>query len=511
MNIAIVGSGIIGLTTAHELLRAGHHVRVFTKDARSEITSSKAAAIWFPYLARPVEAVNRWSRESYGRYLTELGRPETGISLVDLTVLVQDPDAWWRDAIPPGTLRPLPPEDLPEGSASGYLVQVPLIETQLYLAALEAEVGRLGGTIAHRAVGDLAELSGDHDLVVNCSGLGARELVGDTTMYPVKGQILKLKNRPDVRHVIADYSFDAAGEQAAYLIPRRDFLIMGGTSIKGDWDTTPDPALTAGILERCRRITKADLDDMEVDEVVVGLRPGRPEIRVERVGNIIHNYGHGGAGYTVCWGCAKRVVELVGTELWEATFQDEQTLWSFEPAGSAVTTAALFEQLELETVLIPGLDYGRNARPFLDAGLTVSEHLGDKTPVHHGSVSDMPFDTERYDGVFCYALLHLLDAPARAKLIADCYRQLRPGGYSVFVALSTEDGAFGQGEELKSHRFRSAHGVELFFYDEEAVATEFGAFGLIDAEVIEEPGRNREGAAPRRFWSITCQRETEEG
>ena len=287
-------------------------MRIITRDARSEITSSKAAAIWFPYLARPVEAVNRWSRESYHRYLTQLDRPEAGISLVDLTVLVKEPEAWWKDAIPPGTLHALSPEALPEGADYGYTVKAPLIETQLYLSALEAEVRELGGTIERAAVSDLAELTGDHDLVVNCAGLGARELVGDTTMYPVKGQILKVKNRPDVRHTIADYSFDAAGEQAAYLIPRRDFLIMGGTSIKGDWDTTPDPELTAGILDRCQRITNANLKGVEVDEVVVGLRPGRPEIRVEREGDVIHNYGHGGAGYTVCWGCAGRVLELVG-------------------------------------------------------------------------------------------------------------------------------------------------------------------------------------------------------
>ncbi|WP_157974460.1 FAD-dependent oxidoreductase [Lewinella sp. IMCC34183] len=312
MNIAIVGSGIIGLSTAHELLHAGHRVRAFTRDALSEITSSKAAAIWFPYLARPVAAVNRWSRESYERYLTQLDRPEAGISLVDLTVLVKEPDAWWKDAIPPGTLHTLPPEELPGDTEYGYTVKAPLIETQLYLAALEAEVLKLGGKIERSAVSDLVELADDYDLVVNCAGLGARELVGDTTMYPVKGQILKVKNRADVRHTIADYSFDAAGEQAAYLIPRRDFLIMGGTSIKGDWNTTPDPELTTGILERCRRITNANLDDVVVDEVVVGLRPGRPEIRVEREGKVIHNYGHGGAGYTVCWGCAKRVAELVG-------------------------------------------------------------------------------------------------------------------------------------------------------------------------------------------------------
>ncbi len=309
MNIAIVGSGIIGLSTAHELLKAGHRVRIFTKDALADITSSKAAAIWFPYLARPVAAVNGWSRESYERYREVIVRPDTGVSLVELQVLVKDVDAWWKEALPPGTLRRVDAAELPAGIPYGYAVQAPLIETQIYLAHLESEVRLQGGEIVRKQITDLGQLV-DYELVVNCSGLGSIELVGDSTMYPVKGQILKVRNRVDVRHTIADFPFDAAGEQSAYLIPRRDFLIMGGTAIKGDWDTAPNAGLTAGILDRCRRITKANLDNVDVDEVVVGLRPGRPEIRVEREGRIVHNYGHGGAGYTVCWGCAKRVLEL---------------------------------------------------------------------------------------------------------------------------------------------------------------------------------------------------------
>ena len=205
-------------------------------------------------------------------------------------------------------------------------------------------------------------------------------------------------------------------------------------------------------------------------------------------------------------------------EFWEAAFQDKDAMWGPDPANSALTTAVLFEELGLQNVLIPGFGYGRNARPFLEAGMSVTgieisataitlarEQLGQEVRIHHGSVGGMPFDDEVYDGVFCYALIHLLDTPARARLIADCYRQLQPGGYLVFVALSTEDGAFGRGEEIGRNRFRTPHGVTLFFYDEEDVITEFGAYDLIDAEVIDEPVQGQRDAPPRRFWTIICQ------
>ncbi len=311
LNIAIVGSGIIGLATARELLERGHRVRIFTKDRLEDITSSKAAAIWLPYLARPVDDVNRWSKVSYGKYRQLCQSPETGIRVVDITVLVREQEVWWKDAVPAEYLRAVPENELPKAAPYGYRLEAPLIETQVYLVYLQQQVTDRGGAIEYRAVENLETLLGDHDLVVNCSGLGAVELVGDTSMYPVKGQLLKVENQAGVTHTIADFAFDVKGEQLAYIIPRRDHLILGGTAIRGDWDTTPDPLLSQGIYERCKRIS-GSLRDAEIQRVEVGLRPGRPEIRVERNGSILHNYGHGGAGYTVCWGCARDVADLVG-------------------------------------------------------------------------------------------------------------------------------------------------------------------------------------------------------
>lgn len=101
----------------------------------------------------------------------------------------------------------------------------------------------------------------------------------------------------------------------AYVVPRRDDVIMGGTAIVNDWTTEPDEQATRGIIERCASICPA-LAEPEILRVKVGLRPGRPTVRLEQEERpdgrcVIHNYGHGGAGFTLSWGCAEEVAELV--------------------------------------------------------------------------------------------------------------------------------------------------------------------------------------------------------
>jgi SAM-dependent methyltransferase len=208
------------------------------------------------------------------------------------------------------------------------------------------------------------------------------------------------------------------------------------------------------------------------------------------------------------------------TEFWESSFKEKQTMWGFEPADSAVTTLELFKKYGLNKILIVGYGYGRNARIFTDNGFKVTgieisetaidlakKYYGDNIQVYHGSVSLMPFDQELYDGVFCYGLIHLLNAKERIKLIKDCYNQLRPDGYMVFVAISKMDTKYGEGKEICKDTFETPHGVTLFFYDSDFVKTEFGNYGLIKAEEINEPAKNIENKPSRRFWQIICRKE----
>jgi SAM-dependent methyltransferase len=207
------------------------------------------------------------------------------------------------------------------------------------------------------------------------------------------------------------------------------------------------------------------------------------------------------------------------TEFWESSFREKQEMWGFEPADAAMATCALFKKLELHKVLIPGFGYGRNARIFTDngcdvTGIEISEtaidlakkHFGDKVTIHHGSVSAMPFDHEVYDGIFCYALIHLLNATDRIKLIHDCYAQLKPNGYMVFVALSKADARFGEGTEISKDTFETRHGVTLFFYDSVSVEAEFGKYGLLASEEIEEPANNTSNKPTLKLWQIVCRK-----
>lgn len=204
---------------------------------------------------------------------------------------------------------------------------------------------------------------------------------------------------------------------------------------------------------------------------------------------------------------------------WESNFKDKQAMWGFDPADSAREVADLFSRHGLKKILIPGFGYGRNARPFTDHGFEVTgieisataiglakRHFGENMHVYLGSVTDMPFDQVRYDGVFCYALIHLLDAEARARLIENCYSQLRPGGYMVFVAISKNTAAYGEGTEVRKDTFLTPHGVTLFYYDGDAVEKAFGSYGLLEAREITEPARITAGKPFQTFWQVTCKK-----
>lgn len=200
-------------------------------------------------------------------------------------------------------------------------------------------------------------------------------------------------------------------------------------------------------------------------------------------------------------------------EFWERAFTEKQLMWGEAPAAAAMLAAEAFSRAGLKHVLIPGIGYGRNARPFLERGLSVTgieisataialarSQLGLDVPIHHGSVTDMPFDQRRYDGVFCHGLIHLLDERGRAKLIDDCFRQLEAGGQMVFTAITTAAPMYGQGAKLGEDWFERLPGLPMFFYSEAAVRREFGPAGLVGFSPLDEPSHG--GALP--FFNIVC-------
>jgi SAM-dependent methyltransferase len=186
-------------------------------------------------------------------------------------------------------------------------------------------------------------------------------------------------------------------------------------------------------------------------------------------------------------------------EFWESIFADKREMWGMEPAVSALRVRDMFVQQNFKNILMPGIGYGRNAKPFLEAGMQVTgieisataidlalKHFGDAIPIHHGSVTDMPFDDRKYDGIFCHALIHLLGSVERAKFIRDCYSQLQDGGWMVFSTITKAAHTYGTGKPLGKDRFEIFEGVKMYFYDRESIAEEFAHAGLIAIEEIED-------------------------
>lgn len=186
-------------------------------------------------------------------------------------------------------------------------------------------------------------------------------------------------------------------------------------------------------------------------------------------------------------------------EFWEEAFKDKQEMWGLEPAKSAVLTNDFFIVNNVKNILIPGIGYGRNAKVFRDNGMTVSgieisktaidlsqKYFGNDLTIHHGSVTEMPFDSNQYEGIFCYALIHLLDKNERIKLITDCYNQLTENGFMVFTTITKEAETYGQGTCISKDRFEMFGGVKMFFYDRETIEEEFGKAGLFDVTEVTE-------------------------
>ncbi|GJM32892.1 MAG: amino acid oxidase [Saprospiraceae bacterium] len=314
MHINLIGCGVSGLTTALVLQEEGHTVCIYAEKMPQATTSAVAAAIWFPFSVQPREKANQWSYESF-LVFQEMVRhePSAGVSMIDFLVVVEnEADAWWQPAFAPGTIRPARPEEMPLQAGLGFMTHVPLVESPVYLDYLLQRFWEQGGKIVEEKVKHPASLLRKSDFVVNCAGLGARELVGDTGMYAIRGQVVKVAPRPQTRALVVEFTIGPVPGDIAYILPRRDCIVLGGTAYRLDENMIADPVQTQSILERCADLVP-EVSHLPVIESVVGLRPGRDCIRLEKELNLnlIHNYGHGGGGYTVSWGCAREVARLV--------------------------------------------------------------------------------------------------------------------------------------------------------------------------------------------------------
>jgi D-amino-acid oxidase len=322
LDVLVVGAGVSGLTTAICLAETGLAVTILTDRMPQDTTSAVAGAIWGPHLVEAGERTVRWSRATLAVLRELAGDPAAGVRIGDgIKVSRGVPPA---TPAPPDWLteldgyRPCQPGELPAGFTSGWRYTAPLVHMPTYLAYLQARFARAGGTLSVATVATLADAARDHGAraVVNCSGAQAHHLAGDPAITPVRGQTLVVAN-PGLTEFFIGLPDESAG--LVYLFPHGDTVVLGGTEAAGDWDLQPVPAVAGRILRDCAAV-EPRLAGARVLAHQVGLRPVRPTVRLEAepAGGqpdggplIVHNYGHGGGGVTLSWGCAREVAGLL--------------------------------------------------------------------------------------------------------------------------------------------------------------------------------------------------------
>lgn len=304
MRVVVIGAGVIGLSCAIRVAHAGHEVEVRANQIGVETTSALAAAIWMPYRAFPFDRVTAWCAASLPEF-TRLAEtaPDAGIVVRDGASLLRgpEPDPWWASAVT-GLRRG---ELVRAGYVDSFALRTPVIEMPLYLNWLLAKAGRLGVRVIRAEV---AAWPLDCDAIVNATGLLGGALSGDTTIFPIRGQVVLVEQFGLTNWWVDD-------EELTYLVPRSKDVVIGGTDVDGDWDLRPRPEVAVAILDRAAAIVP-EVRGARVLAHRVGLRPGRPEVRLEReelsgTPPIVHCYGHGGAGVTLSWGCADEVRDLL--------------------------------------------------------------------------------------------------------------------------------------------------------------------------------------------------------
>lgn len=301
LEVTVVGAGVVGLTTAWALRCAGIRVQVLAAERPEATTSAVAGALWFPFQVGPKDRVNGWARATreWLEWLAE-DTPEAGVDVLTVTECTDDAERpWWADAVDGLTFVDCPQ---PSGARYAWTFPAPRVDPALHLRWLES---RLERPILLGRVERLEDVPGE--LVVNCTGIGARRLVPDPSVDAVLGQtVLTERGALEPGGIYGD---ERDGQALLYVIPRRSEVVVGGCAIPvaADRPPPPDPAVREAILARAQQ---AGLRHGTPIRDAVGLRPVRATVRVEREGRVIHHYGHGGAGYTLAWGSAQDVVAM---------------------------------------------------------------------------------------------------------------------------------------------------------------------------------------------------------
>lgn len=313
-TVAVIGSGIIGMTTALCLSQAGYKPVIISRERPAETTSAVAAALWYPYKAEPIAKVSTWAKVSLDKFRQEQTIPEAGIVWRDFTEYL-NPDSdlpWWHTEVE-GFKCNMQPVDLPVGRRLICHYRVPIIDSSMYLAYLQRLLHESDVQFLQAELADIDRAFDTAGIVVNCSGIGAVTLVKDPELYPARGQVIRIRRQANHQAVV-----DLTQEpKLAHITPRINDTILGGTYEKNEFSRQASVATTQEIIDRCRTLFPdlGEVSERDILGVSCGLRPVRSTVRVEQdshsKGRLFHNYGHGGAGFTLSWGCAQEICDLV--------------------------------------------------------------------------------------------------------------------------------------------------------------------------------------------------------
>ncbi|XP_075226059.1 D-aspartate oxidase-like [Lycorma delicatula] len=318
LKVGVLGAGIVGLVSAEEVVKTfpSADVTIIADKFLMDTTSDGAAGLFMPVLynfsAKTDDLTREIIKESYEYYSNFINKncgvtEAYGFLLSDTTKEVCYSDMLstilpiYRDATEEELL------EYPGNWRYGTYVKTLITKGRNFMPSCLKRLKESGVKVIKKTVQNINELENKFDVVINCSGIGAAELFNDTSLVPLRGQIVKARS-PEVD------KFILAGEET-YIIPYgHGVSTLGGTHQLGHYDTAIRKHDTQGILNRCSALLP-QLKNTQILWEWAGLRPYRHSVRIEkekiRKLKVIHNYGHGGVGVSTAPGTSKYAVLLM--------------------------------------------------------------------------------------------------------------------------------------------------------------------------------------------------------